>query len=150
MDLEDEMYEFMSPRDRRPVITAGLQKADEALIAMRSCSHSWPFKKPVKSFSGYPPDYSTIVGVPMDLRTIQTRLTKGDYVHQNEFISDVNLMFFNCRLYNKPNADVYIMCRAIANVFRGELINSFTIPDITLGPSPRPRKKRVSKKRIRE
>ena len=45
-------------------------------------------------------DYHTIVKKPMDFKTIHTKLTYSLYPKLKDFISDVNLTFDNCLLYN--------------------------------------------------
>lgn len=37
---------------------------------------------------------------PMDLSTIERKLSDGDYIAKEEFITDVKLMFENCIEYN--------------------------------------------------
>ena len=46
------------------------------------------------------PDYPTIVKDPMDLGTIEGKLSNGTYLSVDDFVRDVRLVFHNCRLYN--------------------------------------------------
>lgn len=47
-------------------------------------------------------DYHKIVKYPMDLSTIKKRLDSNYYYSAKECISDLNMMFTDCYLYNKP------------------------------------------------
>lgn len=48
------------------------------------------------------PDYFKIVPYPMDLATVKKRLDNNYYWCAKECLDDINLMFTNCYLYNKP------------------------------------------------
>jgi hypothetical protein len=45
-------------------------------------------------------DYPLIIKNPMDISTVKRRIKQGKYVSLNEVISDLNLIWENCRLYN--------------------------------------------------
>ena len=47
-------------------------------------------------------NYNQIVRYPMDLGTIKKRLDSNYYYSMKECITDLNMMFTNCYLYNKP------------------------------------------------
>lgn len=46
------------------------------------------------------PDYYDIVKKPMDFGTIKTKLKEQRYANINEFMDDMELVFYNCKLYN--------------------------------------------------
>lgn len=52
----------------------------------------------------------------MDLSTIRTKLSTGQYKNSWEFIDDVWLMFDNAHLYNKKSTRVYKYCSKVANL----------------------------------
>ena len=65
-------------------------------------NHSWPFVKPVDTIKLGLPDYHKLIKQPMDLATVKKRLENNYYWCGKECISDINLMFTNCYMYNKP------------------------------------------------
>lgn len=60
----------------------------------------WPFREPVSKEDV--PDYENIVRDPIDLKTIEIKLTSNEYHNSDTFCSDIVRMFDNCRLYNQP------------------------------------------------
>ncbi|CAF4152988.1 unnamed protein product [Rotaria sp. Silwood2] len=82
---------------------------------------SWPFQKPVNAAKLHLPDYHKIVKYPMDLGTIKKRLETNYYYSAKECITDLNMMFTDCYLYNKPGEDVVIMGATLEKVFYEKL-----------------------------
>ena len=54
-------------------------------------------------------DYPTIITNPMDLGTVRKNLENGDYRLFQDFMSDINLIWKNCRTYNQPGSDIVKM-----------------------------------------
>ncbi|CAF1407075.1 unnamed protein product [Rotaria sp. Silwood1] len=82
---------------------------------------SWPFQKPVNPVKLHLPNYHKIVRYPMDLGTIKKRLDTNYYYSVKECITDLNLMFSNCYLYNKPGEDVVVMGATLEKIFYEKL-----------------------------
>nr|XP_006825302.1 PREDICTED: bromodomain-containing protein 4A-like [Saccoglossus kowalevskii] len=78
---------------------------------------AWPFHAPVNPAELGLPDYFDIIKNPMDLGTIKKRLESNYYYSAKDCISDFNLMFTNCYLYNKPGEDVVLMAQALEKLF---------------------------------
>ena len=53
------------------------------------------------------PDYYDVITRPMDFGTIKYKLNMGNYSCDEEFMSDVCLIFDNCNTYNDSEAEVY-------------------------------------------
>jgi len=83
---------------------------------------SWPFRFPVNAVKLNLPDYHRIVKYPMDLGTIKKRLDTNYYYSAKECISDFNMMFTDCYLYNKPGEDVVMMATSLESLFYEELM----------------------------
>lgn len=86
-------------------IKGSMAKLQELLTNIRHHRESWPFLSPVRKDEV--PDYHDIISNPMDFGTIKYKLDNGDYEKLDEFFSDCQLVFENCRLYNKENSAVY-------------------------------------------
>lgn len=82
---------------------------------------SWPFQKPVNAAKLHLPDYHKIIKYPMDLGTVKKRLETNYYYSAKECISDINMMFTDCYLYNKPGEDVVIMGATLEKIFYEKL-----------------------------
>lgn len=78
---------------------------------------NYPFLAPVDVVALNIPDYVNIVKHPMDLSTIERKLTEGDYHEPEQFEQDIRLMFNNCYLYNPPTLPVHKMGRELEKVF---------------------------------
>lgn len=78
---------------------------------------NYPFLQPVDVVALNIPDYVNIVKHPMDLATIERKLTEGDYEEPEQFEADIRLMFNNCYLYNPPTLPVHKMGRDLEKAF---------------------------------
>lgn len=77
---------------------------------------SMPFRQPVDPNQLGIPDYFDIVRKPMDLSTIHTKLTSGQYSDPWEYVDDVWLMFDNAWLYNRKTSRVYKYCTKVSKL----------------------------------
>ena len=67
---------------------------------------SWPFREPVDT--NEVTDYLDVVKEPIDLRTMEKRLRKGDwYTSKHMLYSDMMKMVNNCKLYNDESSSYY-------------------------------------------
>jgi bromodomain adjacent to zinc finger domain protein 1A len=67
--------------------------------------NAWPFTKPVSTAEV--PDYLEVIKTPMDFSKIKSKLNLGDYSSNEQAMKDVELVFFNCDLYNVANSEIY-------------------------------------------
>lgn len=61
---------------------------------------AWIFQEPVNVESLNIPDYFNIVKKPMDFGTIKGKLKEQRYESITEYMEDMELVFYNCKLYN--------------------------------------------------
>ncbi|ORE10821.1 Bromodomain-containing protein [Rhizopus microsporus var. microsporus] len=80
---------------------------------------SFPFQQPVDPVLYNIPDYFDIIKHPMDLSTIEKKM--DEYKSKEEFIADVELMFYNCFLYNNPTDPVCDQARELEKLFKKQL-----------------------------
>ena len=83
------------------------EKAAQRLLMTLSRNQSaWIFLEPVNYEQLKIPDYPTIVKHPMDFGTIKSRLKEQFYSNIVEFTRDIELTFYNCKLYNGEHTSV--------------------------------------------
>ena len=82
---------------------------------------AWPFQVPVDPVNLGIPDYFDIIKKPMDLATIEKKLTNLEYSTAQDFINDTRLIFTNCYLYNPPNSDVVVMAQNLEKAFDAQV-----------------------------
>lgn len=78
---------------------------------------SWPFLEPVDPVSMDCPTYFDIIKTPMDLGTIQNKLTNGDYETASDFEKDIRLVFTNCFTFNPEGTAVNMMGHRLEAIF---------------------------------
>lgn len=101
-----------------PTSVAALMKQCETLLKrLLGHQYAWVFNKPVDVVKLNIPDYFTVIKQPMDLGTIQSKLTSGFYTSPMDFASDVRLTFSNATTYNPPGNDVHVMADAMTKFF---------------------------------
>lgn len=86
-------------------VKGSMTRLQELLTNIRHHRESWPFLSPVRKDEV--PDYHDIISNPMDFGTIKYKLDSGNYERLGDFFSDCQLVFENCKLYNKENSAVY-------------------------------------------
>ncbi|UJR31272.1 hypothetical protein I4U23_018772 [Adineta vaga] len=110
------------PATKRGRQTNQLQYVSKVIIKfLWKHEFSWPFQKPVNPVKLNLPNYNKVVRYPMDLGTIKKRLETNYYYSIKECITDFNIMFTNCYLYNKPGEDVVLMGTTLEKMFYEKL-----------------------------
>ncbi|SPQ98899.1 unnamed protein product (mitochondrion) [Plasmodiophora brassicae] len=77
--------------------------------------------------------YRDVVSHPMDLRTVRNRITSGHYKSNDEFVSDIRLIWRNCRLFNGPSAPITELANALSSKFENDLL-----PELGISPKAEP------------
>lgn len=62
-------------------------------------------------------DYPQIIKNPMDLSTMASKLSSGQYNCQADFVFDFKLIVTNCKTYNAEGAEVYVMAEELDSEF---------------------------------
>ncbi|CAK4079102.1 unnamed protein product [Aphanomyces euteiches] len=62
-------------------------------------------------------DYLQVVKTPMDMTTVRTKLSKGEYKKPEEFAKDMRLIWDNCKLYNQDGSDLWAVAHDLSKMF---------------------------------
>lgn len=68
--------------------------------------NAWPFLRAVSRHEV--PDYHKVIKQPMDLAKIKSKLNTGLYTVNAEVMKDIQLIFYNCDLYNQNESEIYV------------------------------------------
>ena len=94
-----------------------LRKCEKILTLLKKHRSADPFLRPVDPVALRIPDYLTIIKEPMDLSTVEKKLSEGEYLTQAAFEADVNRIWANAFLYNLPNTQIYKMTEELSSYF---------------------------------
>lgn len=81
-------------------------------------SSAWIFQEPVNHVQLKLVDYLDIVKKPMDFQTIKGKLKEQRYENISEFMEDMELVFYNCKLYNGEVSGVGQMGKQVHDEYR--------------------------------
>ncbi|XP_072310254.1 bromodomain-containing protein 3-like isoform X2 [Eucyclogobius newberryi] len=95
---------------------------------------AWPFHKPVDAVTLGLHDYHETITSPMDLGTIKKRLENNYYWSASECMQDINTMFTNCYIYNKPTDDIVLMALALEKIFLSK-VSQMPSGEVELNPN---------------
>lgn len=56
------------------------------------------------------PSYYSLIKKPMDISTIEERLSRHEYKNEEHFCSDIEQIFENCKTFNHPDSVYYKNC----------------------------------------
>lgn len=92
-------------------------------IVKKMMQHKWsaPFNIPVDPGVLGLPDYFHVVKQPRDFGSIKEAIESGECSSVEGFTTDMRLVFFNAKLYNKAGSDIHIMAEAISKAFESAL-----------------------------
>eukprot|EP00892_Ulva_mutabilis_P005175 jgi/Ulvmu1/3029/UM015_0069.1 len=100
-----ESVQTASHRNAGKRMTAAVKRALKVAVdAVWKADTFGVFKLPVTKRVA--PDYYQIVKHPMDLKTVRQNLDKGAYEDEHAFKHDMDLIFYNCELYNGLTSQV--------------------------------------------
>jgi len=89
-----------------PIFDQWEKAATRMLTMLKRNQKAYIFANPVNYIELNIPDYPLMVKNPMDFTTISTKLKDHKYERIQEFMEDMELVFYNCRVYNGIENDV--------------------------------------------
>lgn len=96
------------------------KRCKAVLAALRKLPQAAIFLKPVDPILDGAPTYYEEIKSPMDLSTMDTKLTEGKYSTMADFAADMLLIVANCRQYNPPTTMPRDFADAFEAAFRRE------------------------------
>lgn len=70
-------------------------------------------------------DYPKIISHPMDIGTLKKNLEEGQFKTFQDFLSDLNLIWKNCRTYNLPGSEIVKMANHCDKKFKQLIDKAF-------------------------
>lgn len=113
-------------RPRKKQFATELRFCNQVLKELMSKKHynyNFPFLQPVDPIALNIPNYSQIIKTPMDLSTLQSKLSNNQYENGDEFEKDVRLIFENCYKFNPEGTDVNMMGHKLEEIFNKKWVN---------------------------
>ena len=86
-----------------------IKKLEKIFDTMEKDIQAYDFLAPVDYIALNILDYPKIITHPMDLGTVKKNLLNGEYKIFQDFMSDINLIWKNCRTYNLPGSEIVKM-----------------------------------------
>ena len=105
--IDEEIYSVFNPTVLEDLLNDMMKHRD-----------GWPFDRPITKADA--PDYHTIVSKPMDLGTIRSGINRMKYTCNQEVVEDIQLVFKNCWLYNREEAEEYQCGLRLEKYFKKE------------------------------
>jgi len=86
-----------------------IKKLEKIFDTIEKDNQAYEFLAPVDYIALNILDYPKIITHPMDLGTVKKNLLNGEYKIFQDFMSDLNLIWKNCRTYNLPGSEIVKM-----------------------------------------
>ncbi|CAH1794355.1 unnamed protein product, partial [Owenia fusiformis] len=83
--------------------------------SLQSHKMSWPFLEAVDPEEV--PDYYRVIKEPMDLTTVEDRVSRKQYMKLGDYVRDVMRIFDNCRYYNTADSPFYQCAEVMESYF---------------------------------
>lgn len=100
-----------------------LKFALASIKAVKRLKDAGPFLAPVDIVKLNIPTYLDYVKNPMDLGTMESKITNNVYKSATEFVSDMDLIVSNCELFNGKDSEISQMARNIRTSFAKHVRN---------------------------
>jgi len=100
------------------------------LRQLKKKNEAVPFLLPVDPVALGIPHYPDIVKKPMDLSTVEKKLTEGLYKEVEEFSSDMRQIWQNCYLFNGGDSPLSKWANTLSSLFEKQLLKMPTLASI--------------------
>ncbi|KAI5791742.1 hypothetical protein DFH27DRAFT_592142 [Peziza echinospora] len=107
--------------DTGPMSKVQVKFAHGVIRTIRRTKDSGPFLQPVDPVKLNIPTYFDLVKHPMDLSTLEKKLSTDQYANVEEFTKDFKLIISNCIAFNGPDHQVTEMALGIDGTFERQM-----------------------------
>lgn len=101
-----------------PITIEDKEKLEKIFKTMEEDRLAIDFLEPVDYIQLGIADYPTIIKNPMDLGTAKLKLMDSEYKTFRDFLSDIDLIWKNCRTYNRSGSEICKMASHCEKHFR--------------------------------
>ncbi|KAG4303844.1 hypothetical protein PORY_002773 [Pneumocystis oryctolagi] len=115
--------------------------ASSILRQLRKNRDARPFNQPVDPIKLNIPTYPTIITNPMDLGTIDKKLSSKQYSTVEAFTKDVYLVFTNCFTFNGSESPISTMAKNLQAIFDKQMQQMPSADYVPVPKAPKIRKK---------
>ena len=113
------------PYLNNPITSEDMKKIDKIFAVLEADNQAYDFLEPVDYVGLGTLDYPQIIKTPMDLGTVKTKLKDNKYNTFQEFLSDIDLIWTNCKTYNMAGSEIVKMAIHCEKVFKKQMEKQF-------------------------
>lgn len=113
------------PYLNNPITAEDMKKIDKIFAVLEADNQAYDFLEPVDYVGLGILDYPQIIKTPMDLGTVKTKLKDNKYKTFQEFLSDIDLIWTNCKTYNMAGSEIVKMAIHCEKVFKKQMEKQF-------------------------
>ena len=101
-----------------PITSDDIKKLEKVFTSIEADPQAYDFLEPVDYVALNILDYPSIIKTPMDLGTVKSNLKDKKYPTFLEFLSDIDLIWTNCRTYNMAGSEIVKMANHCEKAFK--------------------------------
>ncbi|KAK9711287.1 histone acetyltransferase, variant 3 [Basidiobolus ranarum] len=109
----------MENSSKTPVKNTVRSLMQQLVADLQVHASAWPFHHPVNR--NEVADYYDVITEPMDLATLESNVDSDHYLTMEEFITDVQKIFDNCRVYNNEKTTYFKCANRLEKYFKERL-----------------------------
>ena len=106
------------PFINNPITSDDIKKLEKVFTSIEADPQAYDFLEPVDYVALNILDYPSIIKTPMDLGTVKSNLKDKKYPTFLEFLSDIDLIWTNCRTYNMAGSEIVKMANDCEKAFK--------------------------------
>ena len=110
---------------KNPITSEDIIKIKKVFHTLENDNQAIDFLEPVDYIGLNLLDYPTIIKHPMDLSTAKSKLLKNEYLTFQDLYNDIDLIWKNCKTYNREGSEIVKMANHCEKVFKKQMEKQF-------------------------